>query len=137
MIRAIIDTNVLMSGIFWSGMPAKILDAWQEKKIKVVISPDILEEYTRVSKILSKKYSGVDIMPIIDLITIYSELFTPQPLPTSVSRDPDDDKFLALAIAANCKIIITGDRDLLDIQNYAGVTCIKPIDFIKLYLEKK
>ena len=51
MIRAIIDTNVLMSGIFWSGSPAKILDAWQQKKLKMVISPDILDEYTRVGHI--------------------------------------------------------------------------------------
>jgi putative PIN family toxin of toxin-antitoxin system len=61
MIRVIIDTNVLMSGVFWSGAPAKILDAWQQKKIKMVISPDVLDEYIRVGHILANKYPGVDI----------------------------------------------------------------------------
>lgn len=133
MIRVIIDTNVLMSGIFWSGAPAKILDAWQQKKLKLVISPDILDEYTRVGHILAKKYSGVDIGPIIDLITIHSELFLPQPLPAPVSRDRDDDKFISLTIAAHCKIIVSGDKDLLDINQYGGVRVIKPSDFVKQY----
>lgn len=134
MIRVIIDTNVLMSGVFWSGAPAKILDAWQQKKLKLIISPDILDEYTRVGHILANKYPGVDISPIIDLITIHSELFLPQPLPDSVSRDPDDDKFISLAIAASCKIIVSGDKDLLDINRYGGVGVIKPSDFVKQYL---
>lgn len=134
MIRAIIDTNVLMSGIFWSGTPAKILDAWQQKRIKMVISPDVLDEYTRVGHILANKYRGVDIAPIIELVTIYSELFLPKPLSTPVSRDPDDDKFLALAIAANCKLIVSGDRDLLDINGYDGIGVIKPSDFVVQYL---
>ncbi len=134
MIRIIIDTNVLMSGIFWSGAPAKILDGWQQKKLKMVISPDVLDEYTRVGHILANKHPGVDIAPIIELVTIHSELFLPQPLPASVSRDPDDDKFIALAIAANCKIIVSGDKDLLDIARYDGVEIIKPGDFVKQYL---
>jgi putative PIN family toxin of toxin-antitoxin system len=54
MIRIVLDTNVLMSGIFWSGFPAKILEAWQEKKLKMIISPEILDEYIRVGKILSE-----------------------------------------------------------------------------------
>lgn len=134
MIRAIIDTNVLMSGIFWSGSPAKILDAWQQKKLKMVISPDILDEYTRVGHILANKYPGVDIAQIIELITIHSLLFLPEPLPFPISRDPDDDKFIALAIAANCKIIVSGDKDLLDIHRYDGVEIINPGDFVKQYL---
>lgn len=134
MIRVIIDTNVLMSGIFWSGAPAKILEAWQQKKLKMVISPDVLDEYSRVGHILANKYPGVDIVPIMELVTIHSELFLPQPLSVAVSRDPDDDKFIALAMAAKCKIIVSGDSDLLDIDRYDGVGIIKPGDFVKQYL---
>ncbi len=83
---------------------------------------------------MAKKYSGIDIVPIIELVTIHSELFVPVSLPKPVSRDPDDDKFIALAIAANCKIIVSGDKDLLDIDHYDGVVVIKPGDFVKQYL---
>ena len=83
---------------------------------------------------LAKKYPGIDLVPIIELVTIHSELFVPLSLPAPVSRDPDDDKFIALAMAVNCKIIVSGDKDLLDIDRYDGVKIIKPGDFVKQYL---
>ena len=46
MIKFILDTNVFVSGIFWSGPPYKILEAWQTKKLKLIISQDILDEHT-------------------------------------------------------------------------------------------
>jgi putative PIN family toxin of toxin-antitoxin system len=59
MIRVVVDTNVLMSGVFWSGTPAQILSAWYEKKLRLVISPEILNEYVRVGQILAKKFPGL------------------------------------------------------------------------------
>jgi len=48
MIRIVLDTNVFMSGIFWSGNPGKILDAWSNKKIILIFSKEIIDEYIRV-----------------------------------------------------------------------------------------
>lgn len=61
--RVIVDTNVFVSGIFWSGPPYIILEAWSNGKLKLIYSPEILEEYIRVSQILAKKYQGVDLAP--------------------------------------------------------------------------
>ncbi|NOY85319.1 MAG: PIN domain-containing protein [Nitrospirae bacterium] len=52
--RVILDTNVLVSGIFFSGPPYQILSAWRDGKIAFVISPEILEEYERVGEALLK-----------------------------------------------------------------------------------
>jgi putative PIN family toxin of toxin-antitoxin system len=100
MIRIVLDTNVLMSGIFWSGPPSRILHAWHENRLRFVISPEVLEEYKRVSDVLSKKYSAIDVMPIIDLIMISSELCAANELDIPVSRDPDDDKFIAVCLSS-------------------------------------
>ena len=121
MIKLILDTNVFISGIFWSGTPAKILNAWYEKKIKIVCSLEILDEYSRVSDILSKKYPSVDMEPFINLMIRDAELFTPIKLKTPVSRDPDDDKFIAVALAANCHLIVSGDNDLLSVTGYKDI----------------
>lgn len=134
MIRIVLDTNVLMSGIFWSGSPSRILSAWYEKKVKLVISPEILDEYIRVGAILSKKYPSINTIPIIDLITIDSELCMATELEEPVSRDPDDDKFIALCLSTNCKIIVSGDNDLLEISGYRNIQVLKPTDFINNYL---
>jgi len=55
-------------------------------------------------------------------------------LEAAVSRDPDDDKFLACALGASCNFIVSGDKDLLDISGYADVDVLKPADFVKKYL---
>jgi putative PIN family toxin of toxin-antitoxin system len=135
MIKLILDTNVFISGIFWSGTPAKILNAWYEKKIKIVCSLEILDEYSRVSDILSKKYPSVDMEPFINLMIRDAELFTPIKLKTPVSRDPDDDKFIAVALAANCHLIVSGDNDLLSVTGYKDIEIINPSEFVKKYLK--
>lgn len=53
--RVIMDTNVLVSGIFFSGPPFQILNAWQQQKLQLVLSPEILAEYQRVAIILGEK----------------------------------------------------------------------------------
>jgi hypothetical protein len=47
-VKAILDTNVLISGIFFSGIPYDLLAAWRDRKIELVITPEILAEYRRV-----------------------------------------------------------------------------------------
>ena len=73
--KVIIDTNVFMSGIFWSGVPAKILQAWENKQIELILSTEILEEYIRVGNILSRKYAGVNIDEIVELLMSKSTVY--------------------------------------------------------------
>lgn len=75
--RIILDTNVLVSGIFFSGPPLRILKAWRDNTLQFAVSTDILDEYQRVEAILGEKYSGVDVSPILDLLTINRSYKTP------------------------------------------------------------
>jgi predicted nucleic acid-binding protein len=54
-----------------------------------------------------------------------------------VCRDPDDDKFLACAIAGKTKIVVSGDKDLLATSGYAGITVLTPRGFVDRYLTRK
>ena len=53
--KVVLDTNVFMSGIFWSGPPSDILSVWQEKQFILVLTTDIWDEYIHVAGILNKK----------------------------------------------------------------------------------
>src|SRR3990167_8722286 len=128
--KIIIDTNVLMSGIFWSGPPAKILQAWQNRQIDFVLSPDILQEYLRVSDVLAQKYPGVDVDDIIEILVKRSKIYDIKSLSTPVSRDPNDDMFIACAIATKVKIIVSGDLDLLQVNGYQSIKIVKPKQFV-------
>ena len=133
--RIILDTNVLVSGIFFSGPPFRILKAWRDNKLQLVVSTDILDEYQRVAAILGEKYSQVDIRPVLDLLTVNSDIVTAPPLPEPVSVDPDDDKFIACALVGNTKLIVSGDRHLLDVDGYQDIRVLKPRRFVNIYLD--
>lgn len=132
--RIVLDTNVFVSGIFWKGPPHKILEAWSRRQVQLILSNEILEEYTRVGEILTKKYSSIDLFPFIELLTIECQFYKPISLREQVSIDRDDDKFIACALAAEVDYLISGDKHLLDVNNYKGLKIIKPRQFVDRYL---
>ena len=70
--RIIVDTNVVMSGVFFGGVPGRILDAWAGGRLELVLSPDILQEYRRVGAELAARYperSGA-LAPALTLIAM-------------------------------------------------------------------
>jgi putative PIN family toxin of toxin-antitoxin system len=45
--KIVLDTNVFISGIFFRGPPSQILQAWKSKKLRIILSQDILDEYQK------------------------------------------------------------------------------------------
>ena len=68
--RIVLDTNVFISGIFFSGPPYQILKAWRDGKVQLLVSPSILDEYRRIAAELTFQFRGVDLRPFLDLLTI-------------------------------------------------------------------
>jgi len=132
--KIVLDTNVLVSGIFFSGAPSKILEAWDEGAFELVISPEILEEYRRVVEELSSQYPSVEAGRIINLILLRSQICMSKPLVAQVCTDHDDDKFLACALAAGVLIVVSGDKSLLKASGYNGVEVIRPREFADEHL---
>jgi putative PIN family toxin of toxin-antitoxin system len=137
MMKVVLDTNVFISGVFFSGPPYEILNAWRHRKVDLVVSPDILDEYRRVGEQIAKRYPGVDLAPFLELLSIKARTVEPPPLDEIVCSDPDDDKFIACALASKTKFICSGDKALLRASGYQGVTILKPKDFIDSYLKAK
>jgi putative PIN family toxin of toxin-antitoxin system len=133
-VKVILDTNVFISGIFFSGPPYRILEAWRNGKIQLVMSQEILDEYRRVGESLAEQFPNIELQPMLELITINAELFSVQNLPEPVCRDPDDDKFLACVLTSKCKVIISGDKNLLKVSGFHGIRVIRPRDFVDEYL---
>lgn len=131
--RVVVDTNVFVSGIFWSGAPYQILNAWRDRKIDLVISPAVLEEYIRVTVTLSMKFPQVDLFPFVDLLVTRGKICLPSKLPRQICQDANDDQFLACALGGNTKCIISGDRQLLAVSGYEGIEILKPRDFVNRY----
>ena len=128
--KVILDTNVFISGVFFSGPPHQILNAWRDGVIKLVISQDILSEYRRVGEEFADEFPSIDLRPILDLVTIEAELYVAKDLPEPLCSDPDDDKFVACAIAARAAFLISEDRDLLALGSIGEIQILTPYDFV-------
>ena len=75
--KVVLDTNVLISGVFFSGLPARILAAWADSRFELVASVEVLAEYRRVAARLHKRFSSIDINPILDLVTRETRIVEP------------------------------------------------------------
>lgn len=132
--RIVLDTNVFVSAVFFGGVPGRILEGWREGRLQLVLSPAILDEYQRVGQALSAQYVGVDLEPILALLTVEAEFIETPALPAPVSADADDDKFLACASAAGAAVIVSGDKDLGDHDGWRGVRVLRPRQFADEFL---
>lgn len=132
--KIVLDTNVLMSGIFFGGPPYQILQAWRDGRIRLAVCLQILAEYRQVALRLGERYKGVDITSLPDLVAVHSHLVRAAPLASPVCDDPNDDIFLACALAARTRIIVSGDRHLLAVSGWAGLQVLRPRAFLDQFL---
>jgi putative PIN family toxin of toxin-antitoxin system len=133
-VKVVLDTNVFISGVFFGGPPFLILQAWRDEIIQLVISPEILDEYRRVGEILAEEHPAIDLEPILEFVIQNADVFAASPLSEPVCEDPDDDKFLACALASASQIIISGDKHLLKVTGFQDIEVLKPRDFLDRYL---
>ena len=132
--RVILDTNVVISAVYFGGAPLRILRAWRDGQLELIVTDDILDEYDEIAKRLQGRYPSVDFHPWIDFIRENAtRQEVPKPYP-SVCEDPDDDVFVACARAADAKVVCSGDRHLLVIDGQQGVEVLPPRQFAEKYL---
>lgn len=135
-LRVIVDTNVLISGLFGikNSPSLHIIKAIRTQKITLVTSPVILEEIENVihrDRIIKlTKMSLDERADFMEKLIERSELTSGAQLSQAVGRDRKDDKFLACAVLAKADYIVTGDEDLLVLQAYEGIKIVTPRAFL-------
>lgn len=131
--RILIDTNILISGLFFGGLPKKLLYELDEK-FNVCVNEKIVSEYNKQieRKIFNPKYKLNEelrekFFNSLQSFEIKSDL--------KICRDPDDDKFINCAIDAKAIYIVSGDNDLLTIKNFAGIEIVTAREFYDKYIK--
>ncbi len=130
MLRIVLDTNVIVSGVISPhGAPRQILEAWHQKKFVLLTSEAIILEVSRVLHYprLQETYqlSEADIQVVLDSLLnethLLADLYEVQR-----SRDPDDNVLLACALEGKADYLVSGDSDLLEIKYYHGTQIVSP-----------
>ncbi|MGC2061436.1 MAG: putative toxin-antitoxin system toxin component, PIN family [Thermodesulfovibrionales bacterium] len=140
-IRAVIDTNVFVSGIISpKGAPRKILDLAKKEIFKVVSSASINHEILNVlhRDYIYTKYNLTE--EIIDDISafLYEGTILTEDLYviSKVKKDPEDNKFIACALEGEADYIISGDDHLLSLKHNKGIQIVDARDFLKVLGKK-
>jgi putative PIN family toxin of toxin-antitoxin system len=135
-VKVVLDTNVVVSGLFFGGVPGQVLSAWNAGGFALVLSASILAEYREVGSELSAKNSDLDFESFAALLVMNSQVVdAPQYFESPVCFDPEDDKFLSCAAVSGAQIIVSGDRQLLAVSGWNGISVVRPRDFVERYLK--
>jgi len=130
-VKVILDTNIFVSAIFWGGKPRAVLEKCFEDPFEIIVSEEILDEYYRVTELLAEKYvPGEDTRKLLDYLVRNSTLVETVKV-GSITADPQDDMFFEAAISSGCKIIISGDKHLLEKKAYRGISVQTASEFLQ------
>ena len=129
--RIVVDTNVLISGLFWGGTPAEIIHAWAEGKLKVVCSAEIIDEYNRIARRLNPGLDTSQIDRFLSFLISRSEIVQPNHWFKIILEDSGDDKFIDCAFHGQADAIISGDKHLLQLEKFGSSRILSPSEFKK------
>ena len=136
MLRAVLDTNQFVSSVLVrQGVPAQVLEAWRRREFLPITSPSIIAEirstlnYPRIRR----KYPIVDddierLVALLerDALVVPGEANVGGAIPA----DSADEAVLACAIQGQADVIVSGDRHLLDLVEYQGISIISAREFL-------
>lgn len=129
--RIVVDTNIIISGIFFGGKPRELLQKCFSETLQMVCSDEIFIEYKETIKrltIKSVRDIGKETVPLL----AENLEFIENRYSDSYSRDPDDDKFINCARSGEIGYIISGDKDLLVLEEMRGIKIVSVSDFLNI-----
>jgi len=141
-VRAVLDTNVLVSGLLAKeGPPRRILDAWLEDRFTLVTSLYLVEElvhvlsYPRIAERLH--LDEEELSAILATLLSKAEVTAGQLCLPGVARDPKDDAVVACAKEGKADYIVSGDQDLPVLGECQGVRVVTPCQFVEVLVSAK
>jgi putative PIN family toxin of toxin-antitoxin system len=131
--RIVVDTNVLVSGIHWGGIPAEIVKAWANGHVKVVCSAEIIREYSEVLHRMNQEMPLAKLDGMLSFLISQSEIVQPNHWFKIILEDSGDDKFIDCAFHGQADAIISGDKHLLQLDKFGPIQILSPFEFKKKF----
>lgn len=127
-LRIVADTNIIVSGLLWSGPPRALLDLARHETLELCTSLILL---TELEDVLSRptfrerlRRANVSTRELVVGYAALATLVTPATIPPTVIDDPDDDAVLACAAAAQAAVIVSGDQHLLSLRQFQAIPIV-------------
>ncbi|MCC7309461.1 MAG: putative toxin-antitoxin system toxin component, PIN family [Acidobacteria bacterium] len=133
--RIVADTNIVVSGFLFGGLPLRVLDAGKLGIVELCTSQALLDEFAEVIERphfdIKFTETGISRRRMVSDYAALSTVITTTNLGEQISRDIDDDEVIACAFAADCEFIVTGDNDLLILKEYREIKIVTASEFLR------
>jgi putative PIN family toxin of toxin-antitoxin system len=142
MIIAVLDVNVIVSAVLGAlGFSRQVVDALRAGRFVAATSAGIITEVETKLRLprISRRYhlTELDVAWALELLTTFAQLVTvPDHEVINVTGDPEDDGVLAAGRLAQANYLVTGDRGLLQLGTYAGMTIVTPREFVAVLAQE-
>ena len=133
--RAVLDTNVVVSGLLWRAAPRQVLDAARDKRLTLHTSSVLLDELAEVlsrphlASVIAANYASPAFL--MQRYAMLAQLVIPAQTARVVAADIDDDAVIACALAAQADLIVSGDAHLLNLKHYQGMRIIDAAEAVR------
>ena len=129
----VFDTTVIVEAIFWPHSTARrLLTGLARRRFKTAVNAAILEEYSAITaEVRARLFPAAQPSGALACIASKSIPTEPIPLVRKLSRDPEDNLFVATAAAARASFLVTQDRDLLVLEKPFGVAIVTPVELLR------
>jgi uncharacterized protein len=135
-LRVTADTNVIISGLNFSGNPRRILQMAEDGVIQLAVSDAILAEVVKVLRREKFGWEEEEIRRAMRNITRFAEHVDPKQRIDIVKEDPTDNRILECASASGSEYLVSGDKHLLKIGQYQGVRIVPPAEFVEIQAQQ-
>ena len=138
--RLVLDTNIVVSGLIWGGVPRRLLDLGQDGQVTLFSRSVLLDELADVlgrdkfAALLTSQ--GITPAFLMQRYGMLAMLVKPQPIERTVPNDADDDAVIATALTAQVDVIATGDSDLLVLHPWRGIQILNAADALQHLLNR-
>jgi putative PIN family toxin of toxin-antitoxin system len=134
MIRAVLDTNIIVSGLLWGGLPGLVFQAARDELFVALLTEALLSE--TITVLARDKFEEqlaarqIDLKKLTEQYRAAAEIVDPAEVPAGIVRDPKDEMILACAVGAQADFIVSGDKDLLTLVSYEGIPILTAEQFL-------
>ena len=125
MVKVVADTNIYISALFWHGNPYKFIHLCFERKAKLVISRQIIDELERILLTDGKfEMPREDVALYSEIILSCAELVSPNFTLNVIIKDPADDRILECAVEGGVDYLVSGNKHLFDVKEFQGIKIV-------------
>jgi len=130
-LKVVFDTNVWLSGLIFGGKPGQLIKSFGDDAFLIFISEELLSELRR--KITQKFPLYIPTLNLLEMsLRKDTELVKLGSQTVTICRDPDDNKVIETALIGDCQYVVSGDKDLLELESYKNIKIMNPAQFLEI-----